>query len=99
MTSRSMRPTTTTSPNLYYHEAEDCRSIWARGEYLYTADGPGGFEVYDIAHIDDKEFSERIQTSPVSPLGQRTYVEDEVRHRRRRLLQHIAARSGAHPAS
>ncbi len=59
----------------YYHEAEDCRSIWARGEYLYTADGPGGFEVYDIAHIDDKEFSERIQTAPVSPLGQRTYVK------------------------
>jgi len=59
----------------YYHEAEDCRSIWNRGEYLYTADGPGGFEVYDIAHIDDKEFSERIQTAPVSPLGQRTYVK------------------------
>ncbi|HLX38277.1 MAG TPA: hypothetical protein VKR29_10770, partial [Candidatus Binataceae bacterium] len=59
----------------YYHDADDCRSIWARGEYLYTADGPGGFVVYDIAHIDDKEFSERIQTAPVSPLGQRTYVK------------------------
>ena len=59
----------------YYHEAEECLSIWNRGEYLYTADGPGGFEVYDIAHIDDKEFSERIQTAPVSPLGQRTYVK------------------------
>jgi len=59
----------------YYHEGEECLSIQNRGEYLYTADGPGGFEVYDIAHIDDKEFSERIQTSPVSPLGQRTYVK------------------------
>lgn len=59
----------------YYHEAEDCLSIQNRGEYLYTADGPGGFEVYDIAHLDDKEFSERIITAPVSPLGQRTYVK------------------------
>ena len=59
----------------YYHEADECLSIQKRGEYLYTADGPGGFEVYDIAHIDDKEFSERIQTAPVSPLGQRTYVK------------------------
>ena len=59
----------------YYHEADECLSIQNRGEYLYTADGPGGFEVYDIAHIDDKEFSERIQTAPVSPLGQRTYVK------------------------
>jgi len=59
----------------YYHEAEECLSIQNRGESLYTADGPGGFEVYDIAHIDDKEFSERIQTAPVSPLGQRTYVK------------------------
>ncbi len=59
----------------YHHEAEECRSIWARGEYLYTADGPGGFEVYDIANIDNKAFSERFNTAPVSPLGQRTYVK------------------------
>ncbi len=59
----------------YYHETDECLSIQNRGEYLYTADGSGGFEVYDIAHIDDKEFSERIQTAPVSPLGQRTYVK------------------------
>ena len=45
-----------------------------RGEYLYTANGPGGFEVFDVANIDQKGFSERIVTAPVSPLGQRTYV-------------------------
>ena len=45
-----------------------------RGEYLYTANGPGGFEVFDVANIDQKGFSERIVSSPVSPLGQRTRI-------------------------
>ena len=35
---------------------------------------PGGFRVFDVADIDNKGFSERITTAPVSPLGQRTYV-------------------------
>jgi hypothetical protein len=30
--------------------------------------------VFDVADIDQKGFSERISTAPVSPLGQRTYV-------------------------
>jgi hypothetical protein len=46
-----------------------------RGEYLYTACGEGGLRVFDIAFIDDKGFSERIATAPVSPLGQRFYVK------------------------
>ena len=41
----------------------------------YVALGPGGFRVYDIANIDNKDFSERIVTAPVSPLGQRLYVK------------------------
>jgi len=41
-----------------------------RGEYLYTARGEKGFYAYDIANIDNKGFSERIVTAPVSPLGQ-----------------------------
>ncbi|KAA5543897.1 hypothetical protein FYK55_11040 [Roseiconus nitratireducens] len=45
-----------------------------RGEYLYAACGEGGFRVFDIAFIDDKAFSERITTAPVSPAGQRFYV-------------------------
>ncbi len=45
-----------------------------RGEYLYAACGEGGLRVFDIAFIDDKAFSERITTAPVSPLGQRFYV-------------------------
>jgi hypothetical protein len=56
------------------HSGKDIQDIVLRGEYLYTANGPGGFEVFDVANIDQKGFSERIVTSPVSPLGQRTYV-------------------------
>jgi hypothetical protein len=58
----------------YEHSGKDIQDIVLRGEYLYTANGPGGFEVFDVANIDQKGFSERIVTSPVSPLGQRTYV-------------------------
>lgn len=45
-----------------------------RGEYLYTVKGHGGFEVFDVANVDNEDFSERLVTAPVSPLGQRTYV-------------------------
>ncbi len=48
--------------------------VQARGEYLYAACGPAGLRVFDIATIDNKGFSERIVTAPVSPLGQRFYV-------------------------
>src|SRR5437016_9065642 len=58
----------------YEHSGKDIQDIVLRGEYLYTANGPGGFEVFDVANVDQKAFSERIVTSPVSPLGQRTFV-------------------------
>jgi hypothetical protein len=48
--------------------------IQARGEYAYTANGGGGMRVYDIANIDNKGFSQRMTTAPVSPIGQRFYV-------------------------
>lgn len=48
--------------------------IQARGEYAYAATGKGGLRIYDIANIDNKGFSERITTAPVSPLGQRFYL-------------------------
>ncbi|MEO8035187.1 MAG: hypothetical protein ABI837_12200, partial [Acidobacteriota bacterium] len=53
----------------------DARTIQMRGEYVFTANGEKGFEVYDIANVDNKDFSERISSAPVSPLGQRTYVK------------------------
>ena len=58
----------------YEHHAREINDLTLRSEYLYTANGPGGFEVFDVANIDQKDFSERIVSSPVSPLGQRTYV-------------------------
>ncbi len=60
----------------YEHSANgEALSIQVRGEYAYVANGPGGLRVYDIANIDNKGFSERITTAPVSPLGQRFYVK------------------------
>jgi hypothetical protein len=58
----------------YHHHAKKILDLTLRGEYLYTANGPDGFEVFDVANIDQKGVSERIVTAPVSPLGQRTYV-------------------------
>ncbi len=59
----------------YEHHAKTINDLTLRGEYLYTANGPGGLEVFDVANIDQKGFSEHIVSSPVSPLGgQRTYV-------------------------
>ncbi|MGB2635817.1 MAG: hypothetical protein WAM58_17945, partial [Candidatus Acidiferrum sp.] len=48
--------------------------IQARGEYAYAATGKGGLRIYDIANIDNKGFSERVTSAPVSPLGQRFFL-------------------------
>ena len=48
--------------------------IQARGEYAYAANGAGGLRIYDVANIDNKGFSEKITTAPVSPFGQRFFV-------------------------
>jgi hypothetical protein len=52
----------------------EVRSVQLRGEYLFTAQGAGGLVVLDVANVDNKDFSERIVSAPVSPLGQRTFV-------------------------
>jgi hypothetical protein len=57
-----------------HHHHGDARSIQLRGEYLFAANGEEGFEVYDVANVDNKDFSERIVSAPVSPRGQRTFV-------------------------
>jgi hypothetical protein len=57
------------------HHSHEARSIQLRGEFVYVAKGEEGFEVYDVANIDNKGFSERIISAPVSPFGQRTYVK------------------------
>jgi hypothetical protein len=58
----------------FHHHAREVNDLTLRAEYLYTADGPAGLNVFDVANIDQKGFSERIVTGPFSPLGHRTYV-------------------------
>ncbi|MEP7008268.1 MAG: multiheme c-type cytochrome, partial [Sphingomonas bacterium] len=45
-----------------------------RGEYMYVAEGRGGFRVYDVASIANKGFSEKIVSAPFSKLGQNAHV-------------------------
>jgi hypothetical protein len=49
--------------------------VQLRGEYVYVAAGEGGLRVYDVAQIDQKGFSERIVTAPVSRFGQKFWVK------------------------
>jgi hypothetical protein len=58
-----------------YHHGGEVVSLQLRGEYLFAAQGRHGLRVYDVAQIDHKGFSERMVSAPVSPLGQRLYVD------------------------
>src|SRR5260221_9914023 len=50
------------------------RCLQLRGEYLFVAEGEGGFRVYDVANIANKGVSQRITTAPFSPLGQDAHI-------------------------
>ncbi|KHK91392.1 LVIVD repeat-containing protein [Novosphingobium malaysiense] len=41
-----------------------------RGEYMFVAEGSGGFKVYDVASIANKAFSDAVVSAPFSSLGQ-----------------------------
>ncbi|MBW8753311.1 MAG: hypothetical protein JF595_04045 [Sphingomonadales bacterium] len=67
------------------HPLEDFRNIvqgtkdrvgclQMRGEYMFVAEGRGGFKVYDIASVANKGFSDAVISSPFSPLGQKNQV-------------------------
>lgn len=58
-----------------HHAGSSVMDLQQRGEYLYAAMGKGGFRIYDIANIDNKNVSEKMTTAPVSPLGQRFFVK------------------------
>lgn len=45
-----------------------------RGEYMFVAEGKGGFRVYDVASIANKGFSEPVVSGPFSKLGHNTGV-------------------------
>jgi hypothetical protein len=46
-----------------------------RGEYMFVAEGKGGFVAYDVASIANKGTSERILKGPFSALGHDTQVK------------------------
>lgn len=46
-----------------------------RGEYMFVAEGKGGFVAYDVASIANKGISERILKGPFSALGHDTQVK------------------------
>ena len=51
------------------------RCLQMRGEYMFVAEGKGGFRAYDIASVGNKGFSERIITAPFASPGQDTRVD------------------------
>src|SRR6185503_8825879 len=60
----------------YEHVGNPCvLQVQLRGEYAYVAAGEGGLRIYDVAQIDQKGFSERIVTAPVSRFGQKFWVK------------------------
>jgi hypothetical protein len=63
------------SPEAHHHTTKGAaRCIALRGEYLFVAEGAGGFRVYDVANIGNKGVSQRIITAPFSPLGHNAHV-------------------------
>ncbi|MGK2857079.1 MAG: hypothetical protein ACSLFQ_07725 [Thermoanaerobaculia bacterium] len=59
----------------FHHHGHGIRSLQQRGEYLYIAKGHDGVQVYDIAVIDNKDFSERFVSSPFTKYGQNTKIK------------------------
>jgi len=48
-----------------------------RGEYMFVAEGKGGFRAYDVANIGNKGISEPIVSAPFSPLGHDTHIKSK----------------------
>ena len=45
-----------------------------RGEYLFVAEGRGGFRAYDVASVGNKGVSQPIISAPFSKLGQNLHI-------------------------
>lgn len=61
--------------NGYAHVSDRASCVQLRGEYLFVAEGAKGLQVYDVANIANKGFSQRFITAPFSELGHDTQVE------------------------
>jgi hypothetical protein len=63
--------------NVHQGTGGAARCVQNRGEYLFVAEGRGGFLAYDIANIGNKGVSERIVAAPFSPLGHDTRIRSK----------------------
>jgi hypothetical protein len=63
--------------NVVQGTGDSVRCLQLRGEYMFVAEGKGGFRAYDVASIGNKGFSERIVKAPFSSLGHRTHVKSK----------------------
>ncbi|MGX7926829.1 hypothetical protein ACWPMX_09705 [Tsuneonella sp. HG094] len=63
--------------NVHEGTGDKVGCLQLRGEYIFVAEGSGGFRVYDVASIANKGFSERIVTAPFSALGHDTTVKSK----------------------
>ncbi|QFT78676.1 LVIVD repeat protein [Erythrobacter sp. THAF29] len=61
--------------NVHEGTRDSVGCLQLRGEYMFVAEGKGGFRAYDVASIGNKGVSERIITAPFSPLGHDTHVD------------------------
>ncbi|WP_293007713.1 hypothetical protein [Nitrosomonas sp.] len=61
----------------YRHEGNRSACVQVRGEYLFSAQGSNGMQVFDIASIGNKGVSQPIVTGPFSPLGHNTRIDSE----------------------
>jgi hypothetical protein len=60
--------------NIEHDTDGPARCLQLRGEYMFVAEGKGGFRVFDAASIANKSVSQRLITAPFSPLGHDTHV-------------------------
>ncbi|MFZ5718337.1 MAG: hypothetical protein ACOY5Y_02605 [Pseudomonadota bacterium] len=60
--------------NFVHKAGGAARCLQLRGEYMFVAEGKGGFRVYDAASVANKGVSQRVITAPFSPLGHDTHV-------------------------
>ena len=63
--------------NIVQSTGDKVGCLQLRGEYMYVAQGNRGFQVYDVASIANKGFSERIISGPFSKLGHNTRVKSK----------------------
>lgn len=61
----------------YHHGGNPGTCVQARGEYLFSAQGASGMQVFDIASIGNKGVSQPIVTGPFSPLGHNTRIDSK----------------------